>query len=45
MKHFYTKNMNLLILFKEKITVYAENDSKHINTKCSFTDCYRTGYK
>jgi hypothetical protein len=36
--HHYTK-INLLMSFKEIITVYTENHTKPINTKCRVTDC------
>jgi len=37
--HFTITKINFLTLFKKIIPVYAENDTKHINTKCSLTDC------
>jgi hypothetical protein len=37
--HFTITKINSLMLFKEIIAVYSENDAKPINTKCSITDC------
>jgi hypothetical protein len=37
--HFTITNINLLMLFKEIITVYSENHAKPINTKYSTADC------
>jgi len=33
-----------LTLFKGIIAVYSENHMKHINTKCSFSDCQSRWY-
>jgi hypothetical protein len=37
--HLSVTNVNCLMLFKEVIAVYSENDTKQINIKCSATDC------
>jgi hypothetical protein len=36
---FTTTKINLLMLFKEIISVYSENHAKPINTKFSINDC------
>jgi hypothetical protein len=33
-QHFTISKINLLMLFKEIIAIYTENNTKHINTKC-----------
>jgi hypothetical protein len=35
--HFTITTINWLMLFKEIIAVYSENQAKPINTKCSIT--------
>jgi hypothetical protein len=37
--YFTITNINLLMLFKEIITVYIENLTKPIKTKCNIIDC------
>jgi hypothetical protein len=37
--HYNTTDINWLMLFKDIITVYNENHTKSINTKCSVTYC------
>jgi hypothetical protein len=38
-QHFNVTKINWLTLFKEIIAVNSENRTKHINTKCSVSDC------
>jgi hypothetical protein len=42
--HFTITKINWLTLFKETITVYSENHTKPINTKCRMTDCQSSWY-
>jgi hypothetical protein len=37
--HFTITKINWLMLFKEIIAVYSENQAKPINTKCCINDC------
>jgi hypothetical protein len=37
--HFTVTESNRLTLFKEIISVYSENHTKPVNTKCRVTDC------
>jgi hypothetical protein len=37
--NFTITKINWLMLFKEIIAVYSENQAKPINTKCSIIDC------
>jgi hypothetical protein len=41
--YFTITKINWLMLFKEIIDVYAENETRPINTKCTVTDCETCG--